>query len=72
MTSSLDLTPRERDCLSWAALGRTYQEIAGVLDVSPRTVEHYLAVARRKLGAVSTTQAVGMAMRRGVVRSRVA
>jgi len=72
MSRSPDLTPRERDCLSSAARGMTYQEIAGALDVSPRTVEQHLASARRKLGAHSTAQAVAIATRRGLIRSRVA
>jgi DNA-binding CsgD family transcriptional regulator len=69
MTSSRDLTPRERDCLSCAARGLTYSETAAELGISAKTVEHYLAVARHKLGAFSTTQAVGIALRSGFVRS---
>jgi DNA-binding CsgD family transcriptional regulator len=62
-----ELTPRERDCLSWAAQGMTYQEIAGTLDVSPRTVEQHLASARSKLGAHSTAQAIAIATRRHMI-----
>jgi DNA-binding CsgD family transcriptional regulator len=72
MTPSPALTRRERDCLSCAARGLTYAETAAELGLSARTVEHYLAVARHKLGAISTTQAVGIAQRRGAIRSRVA
>jgi DNA-binding CsgD family transcriptional regulator len=72
MSRSPDLTPRERDCLSWAAQGMTYQEIAGALDVSPRTVEQHLASARSKLGAYSTAQAVAIATRRHIITSGVA
>ena len=67
MTTSPDLTPRERDCLSWAARGMTYQGIAGALDVSPRTVEQHLASARRRLGAQSTAQAIAIATRRHII-----
>ena len=69
---SRGLTPRERDCLSCAARGLTYAETATALSLSTRTVEHHLAIARRKLGAFSTTQAVGVAQRRGLFRIRVA
>jgi len=72
MSRSPDLTPRELDCLSCAARGLTYGETAAELGVSVRTVEHYLTIARRKLGAVCTTQAVGIASQRGLLRSRVA
>jgi DNA-binding CsgD family transcriptional regulator len=69
MSRSFHLTPRERDCLSWAARGLTHEQTATELRLSARTVEHHLAVARRKLGAFSTTQAVGIAMRRDLLRS---
>jgi len=72
MRPSPGLTPRERGCLSWAARGMTYQEIARVLDVSPRTVEQHLASARRKLGAYSTAQAVAIATCRHIITSPVA
>lgn len=52
VSRSPDLTPRERGCLSWAARGMTYDGIAGVLDVSPRTLGQHLASARSKLGGL--------------------
>ena len=61
------LTPRERDCLSCAARGMTYREIAKVLDISPRTVEQHLASARSKLGAHSTAHAIAVAARRRII-----
>ena len=64
VSRSHDLTQRERGCLSWAARGMTYDGIAGVLDVSPRTLGQHLASARSKLGAYSTAQAIAIASRR--------
>jgi len=72
MSRSAHLSPRERDCLSCAARGMTYREIADALDISSRTVEQHLASARRKLGAHSTAQAIAIATRRHIITSRVA
>jgi len=57
------LSQRERQCLAWAALGKTVCETALIPDITPRTVAFHLANARRKLGAVSITHCVALAMR---------
>jgi len=44
------LTPRERDVLAQAAEGRTNDEIAETLSLSPRTVERHLSNIYLKLG----------------------
>lgn len=56
------LSPRERECLKWAACGRTLKEIARILDLSLSSVRVYLDMARRKLDAVNLTQAVAVAI----------
>ena len=61
------LTERERECLVWTSAGKTSNEIAGILNLSEHTVNHYLNNAARKLGAVNRTQAVAYAMRQGFV-----
>jgi len=47
------LSPREREVLGLAAMGRTNREIATELVLSPRTVESHLAKGMRKLGVRS-------------------
>lgn len=59
---SAKLTPRETECLVWTARGKTSQEIAIIAGLSVHTVNHYLATASVKLGAVNRTQAVVRAM----------
>ena len=54
----VSLSRRERECLFWAAKGKTFGEIATILSLSERTVKFYLDVARHKLGAVNVTEAV--------------
>ncbi|SAH87179.1 LuxR family transcriptional regulator [Bordetella ansorpii] len=56
------LTPREKDCLQWAAVGKTSWEIAYILNVSERTVVFHIGNACRKLGATNRRQAVARAI----------
>lgn len=50
------LTPREREVLSLVARGFTTRDIAGALDVSPRTVESHRAAIGGKLGTTSPAE----------------
>jgi len=50
------LTSRERDVCELVAAGRTNREVAAALFLSPRTVEHHLRTAYRKLGVRSRTE----------------
>lgn len=61
------LTPREREILQWVASGKTYWEIARILDISERTVRHFMAACREKLDAVSNKQAVAKAVAGGLI-----
>ncbi|MFV0135023.1 LuxR C-terminal-related transcriptional regulator [Streptomyces sp. HMX87] len=47
------LSPREREVAELAAAGLTNREIATTLHLSPRTVEHHVSGAMRKLGVPS-------------------
>jgi FixJ family two-component response regulator len=50
------LTPREREVLSLVARGFSTRDIAGALDVSPRTVESHRAAIGAKLGTTSPAE----------------
>ncbi|MBJ3763816.1 response regulator transcription factor [Maribius pontilimi] len=50
------LTPREREVLSLVARGFATRDIAGALDVSPRTVESHRAAIGTKLGTTSPVE----------------
>lgn len=58
------LTQRERQCLAWAARGKTVADTAILIGVAPRTVVFHLEKAREKLNAASIAQCVAEAMRR--------
>lgn len=60
----LPLTTREAEVLYWVALGKTNPEIAGVLDMSPRTVNKHLEHIFTKLGVETRTAAATVALNR--------
>jgi DNA-binding CsgD family transcriptional regulator len=52
------LTPRQREVLEWVGDGKSVQDIAMILGVTPATVEKHLRLARDALGVETTAQAV--------------
>ena len=63
----IELTPRERECLQWAAVGKSEWEISQILGISEHTSEKHLLNAKTKLGAVNRVQAVAEGIRRGYI-----
>jgi len=62
-----DLTPREQEVLSWMAKGLSNPEIADELTVSTVTVKFHVSNILSKLGATSRTEAVAVAIQRGLI-----
>jgi LuxR family transcriptional regulator len=52
------LTKRQREVLQWVGDGKTTQDIAELLTLTPATVEKHLRLARDTLGVETTAQAV--------------
>lgn len=52
------LTARQREVLEWVANGKTIQDIAEIMGVTPATVEKHLRLAREALNVETTAQAV--------------
>lgn len=65
--SPVQLSLREEQCLVWAARGKTYQEVADILDLSMGSVKTHLDTARHKLRCINLTHAVGVAVATGVI-----
>ncbi|WP_083205994.1 response regulator transcription factor [Stappia indica] len=61
------LTNRERDCVAWAAEGKTEWESAAILGIAPKTVESHLIAARRKLNAANKVHLIAKALRLGII-----
>jgi DNA-binding CsgD family transcriptional regulator len=57
------LAPREYDCLSWAAMGKSNWEISRLVGVSKATVAFHLSNAARKLRARGRIAAIAKATR---------
>jgi DNA-binding NarL/FixJ family response regulator len=61
------LTDREREVLSHVAAGRSNDEVAAVLTISPATARTYVSRLLTKLGARDRAQLVVIAHRAGIV-----
>jgi DNA-binding CsgD family transcriptional regulator len=57
LVDGVRLSPREFECLEWAARGKTAWEIGCILGISRRTAVFHLENAKAKLGVHSTIQA---------------
>ena len=64
---SVDLTSQQREVLQLVAEGRTIKEIAGILNVSPRTVEFHKTNLVKMLGVKTTAELTRYAVKRGIV-----
>ncbi len=56
------LTKRQRECLLWAAEGKTTEEISLILHLSDSTVIHHLELARNLLNAENRMQSIAKAL----------
>lgn len=56
--STRHLTKRQREVLQWVGDGKTMQDIAVLLDLTPATIEKHLRLAREALDVETTAQAV--------------
>ncbi|MBS0532302.1 MAG: autoinducer binding domain-containing protein [Proteobacteria bacterium] len=66
-TTTRALSNREKEVLTWSAMGKSAWETGEILRISQRTVEEYLKSATRKLGAANRTHAVALALRDGLI-----
>jgi len=62
-----ELTPRETECMRWAAAGKSEWEISQILGISEHTSEKHLLNAKSKLGAANRVQAIAEAIRHGYI-----
>jgi DNA-binding CsgD family transcriptional regulator len=56
--TGFNLTRRQKECVYYLTRGMSIKQIANVLKLSPRTVEHYLEAARDRLGCHSRAQLI--------------
>jgi DNA-binding NarL/FixJ family response regulator len=65
-----ELSERERQVLQYMANGRSNKEIGQVLYISENTVKAHVKSILTKLDAMGRTEAVAIALQRGLIRSR--
>lgn len=65
--AEVKLSERERQCLIWAAAGKTSSEVAAILGLSEHTVNQYVTTCCQKLGTVNRAQAVAQAIRLKII-----
>ncbi|AQS51850.1 hypothetical protein PAEH1_10350 [Paenalcaligenes hominis] len=56
------LSPKERECLYWVALGKTSEEISRILGLSPHTVNFHIRNCFIKLNVSSRPAAIAKAL----------
>jgi DNA-binding CsgD family transcriptional regulator len=54
----IDLPPQRRQCLAHLAEGKSSKQIARTMNLSPRTVDHYLQMLRQELGCRSSRELI--------------
>jgi len=67
IASGADLSVREREVLGYVRDGRTNKDVAGILGISEHTVNLHVKSILSKLGAASRTEAVMLALRKGIL-----
>lgn len=68
MVGGVRLTPREFECLQWAARGKSARDIGAILDITQRTATFHLDNAKAKLGVRTRAQAIARFSANGPVR----
>jgi DNA-binding CsgD family transcriptional regulator len=62
------LTPREIEVINWVKEGKSSWEISVILHCSKRAVDFHVTNIKRKLSAVSRTQAVAIALHKEIIK----
>lgn len=59
------LSPREAEILYWSCTGKTYTEVAGILQITVSTVKFHMAKVVKKLGVKNAKHAISLAQGAG-------
>lgn len=60
-------SPREIECLLWAAVGKSDADIADIPGVKPATAHFHIEQAKKRLGVRSRVEAVALGVLHGVI-----
>lgn len=65
--SQVSFSPREVECLQWAAAGKSDNDIAAIIGISAATVHYHIERAKTRLGVKSRVEAVAVGVLCGVL-----
>lgn len=65
------LSARQIDCLYYMVKGMTSKQIANTLNLSPRTIEHYLDTIKIKLNCINKAELIACALQMPVIKNRL-
>lgn len=61
------LTPREAQIIKLIAVGHTSEQAAGILKISPRTVETHLFNAKLRLDTINIKHTIAISISQGLI-----
>jgi len=71
IASPKNLTQRQEECLYYLAQGKTAKEIAIILNLSNRTVEHHLDAVKLKYCCTSRSDLISKALKLPFIKNRL-
>ena len=63
----VQLSPRERECLQWAAVGKSDADIAALVGIKVATAHFHVEQAKKRLGVTTRVEAVAVGILNGVI-----
>ena len=66
--TGIRLSPRELECLSWSAAGKTAWETGKILSLSEWTVVYHIEKAKRKFGLTRKQEVIARAISLGLIK----
>jgi DNA-binding CsgD family transcriptional regulator len=63
----IKLSPREIECLQWAAAGKSDTDIAALIGIKPATAHFHIEQAKKRLGVRSRVEAVAFGVLQGII-----
>ncbi|MGC1778872.1 MAG: LuxR family transcriptional regulator [Xanthobacteraceae bacterium] len=61
------LSPREIECLQWAAAGKSDNDMATLVGIKPATAHFHIEKAKKRLGVKTRVEAVAVGLLHGVI-----
>lgn len=65
--SRVQLSPREIECLQWAAAGKSDSDIATLVGIKPATAHFHIEQAKKRLGVKTRVEAVAVGVLHGMI-----